>query len=234
MVAERSGQQLDVVATERHTLVNNLLKVPLTLDVAVRVALLNNPRVRHKYARLGIAGAEVYDAGRLSNLRFSVSSLESNVSGEVNQLGFGLVQSFTDLLLLPARSRLAAGEFERAKEQAGRTLLSLAADVEIAFCNLISLQQVEAMRKSVTTAARAAADLARRFFDAGNLSARELAQQLAATATGHAGASQAESEVLAARSALNVLLGFAPDTADWHTHSPNFLRRLTMTMMPQV
>lgn len=217
LVAERSGQQLDAVDAATQPLVDKLLKAPLTVDGAVRVALLNNPRVRHEYARLGIAGAEVYDAGRLSNPRFSVSSLESNVTGEVSQLGFGLVQSFTDLLLLPARSRLAAGEFARAKEQAGQALLSLAADVEIAYCNLVGLQQTAALQRSVATAAQAAADLGQRFFDAGNLSARELAQQRAATATARTRALQAETEVLGARSALNELLGLAPDTADWHT-----------------
>lgn len=122
LVAERSGQQLATADADSKTGVNELLNTALTIDRAVHVALLNNPQVRGEYARLGLASAEVYDAGRLSNPRLSVASLASNVSGQADQLGFGLVQSFTDLSLLPARGRLAAGEFERAKEQAGQAL----------------------------------------------------------------------------------------------------------------
>ena len=117
LVAQRSGQQLDAPDADTLTLVTELLATPLSVDQAVHVALLNNPRVRAEYARLGIAAAEVYDAGRLSNPRLSMDRLVSDVSGQADQAGFGLVQSFTDLLLLPARGRLAAGEFERAKEQ---------------------------------------------------------------------------------------------------------------------
>ncbi len=81
--------------------------------------MLNNPHVRQVYVRLGIAGAKVYDAGRLANPRLSIASLASNASGEDNQLGFELVRSFTDWLLLPARSRavaLAQGQTTRVRE----------------------------------------------------------------------------------------------------------------------
>ena len=217
LVAERSGQQLATADVDRKTWINERLNTVLTVDRAVQVALVNNPQVRGEYARLGIASAEVYDAGRLSNPRLSVASLASNVSGQADQLGFGLVQSFTDLLLLPARSRLAAGEFERAKEQAGQALLSLAAEVELAYCNLVGLQQVASMRLAVASAAQISAALAQRFVDAGNLTAQALAQQTAAAATAHASALQAASEVLVARSVLNALLGLAPDTRDWQT-----------------
>lgn len=217
LVAERSGQQLAAPDAATQTLVTQLLTSPLTAQQAVHVALLNNPRVRAEYARLGFAAAEVYDAGRLSNPRLSVEHLASNVSGQAHQVGFGLVQSFTDLLLLPARTRLAAGEFERAKEQAGVALLNLAAEVEIAYNNLLGLQQLASLRRAIASNAKNSADLALRFMDAGNLTAREWAQQSADAATAAASALQADNEVLLARTTLNELLGLAPATSDWHT-----------------
>lgn len=217
LVAQRSGQQLDAPDADTLTLVTELLAAPLSVDQAVHVALLNNPRVRAEYARLGIAAAEVYDAGRLSNPRLSVDRLVSDVSGQADQAGFGLVQSFTDLLLLPARGRLAAGEFERAKEQAGLALLNLAAEVETAYCELVGLQQVASLSRAVASTAQNSAALAQRFVDAGNLTASAWAQQSADAAAAADSAMQAETEVQVARSVLNEVLGLAPATRDWHT-----------------
>ena len=217
LLAARSGQQLGAPEADKQTLLNDLLSNELSVEQAVHVALLNNPRVRGEYARLGLAAADVYDAGRLSNPRLSVESLASNVSGQADQLGFGLAHSFTDLLLLPARGRLAAGEFERVKEQAGHALLHLAAEVEIAYCNLVGLQQVATLRRAVASTASSAAELAQRFVDAGNLTARMLAQQSADAASARAEALLADDDVLVARSVLNELLGLAPHTGTWST-----------------
>ena len=217
LVAPRSGPSLGATDSDTTALINTLLKAPLSIDDAVHVAWLNNPRVRREYARLGIAAAAVYDAGRLANPRVTVAGLLSNASGAANQVGFGVVQSFTDLLLLPARSRLATGEFERAKEQAGAVLLDLAADVDIAYGKLVGLQQRAALRQVAATTAHTAAELAQRYLEAGNLSALDLAKQRAAAASAQADSLQADSEVAVARSALNELLGLAPTSADWRT-----------------
>ena len=40
---------------------------PVDADVAVQIALLENPRVQSIYSRLGLARADPYDAARLSN-----------------------------------------------------------------------------------------------------------------------------------------------------------------------
>ncbi|MBI2801616.1 MAG: TolC family protein [Gammaproteobacteria bacterium] len=219
LVAERGGRELAAPEQNMSALVGDLLKAPLTADSAVQIALLNNPRVRAEYARLGLAGADVYEAGRLSNPRFSVGALTSNAAGAATQVTFGLAQSFTDLLLLPARSRLAAGEFERAKQTAGRAILNVTADVESAYFNLIGMQQVVAMRVKIASAAQASAELAQRLFDAGNVSARGLAQEQAAASTAQLSVLQVTADTAAARTQLNELLGLGADAPNWQAAS---------------
>jgi hypothetical protein len=57
------------LATKR---VETLLLAPLAADDAVEIALLNNRGLRATYAQLGIAEADLVQAGRLPNPRFSM------------------------------------------------------------------------------------------------------------------------------------------------------------------
>jgi cobalt-zinc-cadmium efflux system outer membrane protein len=188
---------------------------PLTASDAVRIALVNNPGLQAGYARLGFAAAEVYDAGRLSNPTLSASLLIPNVGGEVNQVGFGLVQSFTNLLLLPSRSRFAEGEFERVKQVVGAEVMNLAADTELAYCRLVGAWQLVAMRDAVAKATQVSADLAQQFLDAGNINRLELALEQAAASQAQLDVLQARAEVTVARGALNRLMGLSATEDDW-------------------
>ena len=186
---------------------------PLGVTEVVRIALVNNPDLRAQYAEMGIAAAEVYDAGRLSNPTLSASVLFPHGSGEGDETTFGLAQSFTDLLLIGPRSRLAKGEYERAKLLAGSAVLNLAADAETGYYRLVGAQQVARMRQTIANAAGTSADLAQRFFDAGNITRLELARERAAASQAHLDHLEAQSDVASARAELGGVLGLR--TADW-------------------
>jgi cobalt-zinc-cadmium efflux system outer membrane protein len=204
----------DEVASRRR-LLTEFASRPLIARDAVQLALVNNPGLQAEYARLGFAAADVYDAGRLSNPTLSASVLFTDASGEANQVGFGLVQSFTDLLLLPARGRFAQGEFERAKLLVGTAALNLAADTELAYTRLAAAWQILTMRAAVARAAQASADLAQRFFDAGNINRLELAMEQAADSQAQLDVLDARAEVTLARNALNRLMGLAATEDSW-------------------
>ena len=159
---------------------------------AVRLALLNNPDMKAEYASLGFAAADVYEAGRMANPVLSASVLFPDTGDEANQIGFGLAQDFTDVLLLRSRSRLADGEYARARELIGAKALALAADTEAAHVRVVGSWQLIAMREAVAQAATVSAELAARFHAAGNIGRLELALQQAA-------ASEAKLDVLQAR-----------------------------------
>ncbi|MGH8530766.1 MAG: TolC family protein [Nevskiales bacterium] len=214
---KQRGHELPVQddAQAGHRLLAEITGKPLTARDAIHLALVTNPGLKAEYTRLGFAAADVYDAGRLNNPSLSASVLFPNVSGEANQVGFGLVQSFTDLLLLPARSRFAAGEFERAKFLVGTAALNLAADTELAYTRLAAAWQVLTMREAVAKAAQASADLAQRFFDAGNINRLELALEQAAASQAQLDVLGVRAEVTLARNALNRLMGLAATEDTW-------------------
>lgn len=212
LVGEHHQQLQPTLAVDAAALAT-LLRTPLDTDGAVRVALVNNPGLRAHYAGLGLAAAEVYEAGRLSNPTFSASVLDSSESGQ--QVSFGLAQSFAGLLMLPARKRLAAGEFERAQLEVSHQVLTLAADTEAAWYRSAGAQQIAALRQTIARAAEVSAQLAQSYFDAGNLSRKSLAQEQAAAAEAQAAALDAEAEARGARAELAALLGLPLVRQDW-------------------
>jgi cobalt-zinc-cadmium efflux system outer membrane protein len=200
-------------------LIAELAGKPLTADSAVRIALVNNPRLKAEYARLGIASAEVYDAGRLSNPTLSAAWLDSDETGAADQVTYGLTQSFTDLLLLRSRTRLARGEFARAQQSVGREIQNLAADTEAAYYRLVGAKQVAAMRAAIANAATVSAQLAQRFSDAGNINRLELAQAQAAASESELKRLEAEASLAEARAELNMLLGFTDGQVQWEVEN---------------
>ncbi|WP_444922071.1 TolC family protein [Microbulbifer sp. CnH-101-G] len=187
------------------TLVAELSATPLNADRAMQIALINNPELRGYYAQLNIAAAERYRAGRIGNPIFSASLL----SGEQTQNTYGLMASLSDLITLPTRKRLAAMEFATVQQEVGAELLHLAARAEGAFYRCIAAQQVSVMRGQIAKAADLSWQLARRYFEAGNLTPRDLALAEAAAAEAQVVALQAEETAFAARTELATMLGLS-------------------------
>jgi cobalt-zinc-cadmium efflux system outer membrane protein len=190
-------------------LVAELTAAPLTAEAAVRIALVQSPRLQRTYAQLGFVAAEVYEAGRMSNPRLGFSVLDSNVAGEDDQVTLGLALSFTDLLTLPTRNRLAKADYARFKQALGSEVVELAANVEAAYYRLVGAKQIAALRRRVADAATLSATLADRFRDAGNLTPRDHALEQAAGSEARIHASRADADALAARLELARLLGLA-------------------------
>jgi len=203
------------MAADNEASVATLLAVPLTPERAVSVALVRNPELRIEYARLGLAQADVLEAGRLSNPELSLSALDSNAAGESMRLGFGLVQNFTDLLLLRARSNLARNEMEQEKSRVAERIRSLAVAVNSGAVEAISAAQVAAMRDIIAGAARTSAALAQRFFDAGNINELQLAREQAAATAATLAAESARAHAESRRWALNRLMGLRMDERQW-------------------
>ncbi|ROH85660.1 hypothetical protein ED208_16790 [Stagnimonas aquatica] len=193
-----------------------LLAQPLTPDNAITLALIHSPAVRQTTAQLGLAAADVYDAARIANPVFSASRLTSNDPAAVSaQIGLGIALSFTDLIFLPARSRYAKAQFEAAKLEVGSATLVLASEVQSAWYALAGAEQNATLKTRVAKAAQASADLAQRYFTAGNINQRELALENAAATQAQLSALTAQAEVERARSALNRLMGLPATRDQW-------------------
>lgn len=215
ITAER-GRALPQVADAK-AFTDQALRAPLTADTAVQLALINNPDVRREAARLGFAAAEVYDAGRLANPTFSLTRLagDSSAGANVPQLTFGIAFNFVNLLFLPANTRYAQAQFEAAKLGVASTALDLSAQVEAAWFDAVGDHQLAQMRDAAAKAQRASADLAQRYFDAGNISARERAMEQAAASKAMLAAISARAAAVESRSSLNRLMGLSADQSHW-------------------
>jgi outer membrane protein, heavy metal efflux system len=207
LIAARGGTTPDWPAPERDTAeVSERLRDPLTLEGAVELAFLRNPQIRATYAELGIAESEVLHASRPRNPRIGYVSLDPE-GGGASQITRSVSLGFADLLLLPARTRLARAELERARERIGADLLDLESHVETAWFEYVTAQQVTQMREVVASSADASAKFAQRLHDAGTLPAKALVLELAAATEARVAASRARADSIRARAALAGLLG---------------------------
>ena len=209
LVVER-GYRVD---REAEDLLASLVSTPLSVEGAVTVALINNPELQSSYARLGFGAADVYAAGRIHNPVLSAVSLQPKRGGEGSQTTFGLVASFTELITLGARSRLAEDAHAALRQQTGAEVLAMAASTEKAYYKYVAALQIATLRRRLAQAGALSAALAERFREAGNLSPRELAMERAAASEAGIGALEAEGPVLAARTELASLLGLSTGDA---------------------
>ncbi len=215
LVMARRGLEVAVPLpdNEAHDQTAEWLAAPLTVESAQRIALTRNPQLLAQYARLGLAQAEVYDAARISNPLFSLAWLDGSAGG--TQIGLGLAQNFADVLYLSPRKRRASGELARTQYQVAAELLNLAGQVEGAYYGHVGAIAVFELREALAAAGRASADLAQRFFDAGNLNRLELNREKAAATEARIEADRASARVLEARAVFNKLLGLTDEEDRW-------------------
>ena len=94
--------------------VKRRLAQPLTADDAVQIALLNNPGLQASYAELGIAEADLVQAGRIGNPRYSYMRVKH---GDERKLEWALTFPIMDLLTMNMRQKIEGRRFEQAFRQ---------------------------------------------------------------------------------------------------------------------
>src|SRR5437867_7189332 len=190
--------------------VASLLSRPLTADSAVQIALLNNHNLQATYEDLGIAQAELVEAGLLKN---PVFYFERRLPGQAAEID--LVQEFVDILLLPLRKRIAAAQFEAAKLRVGHEILTTAAEVRAAFYEHQGDQQLVDLRKTVADATERSAETALKMHEAGNLRDLDLASEQATHAQAKIDLAKAQANAVQSREKLNKLIGAFGAQTNW-------------------
>lgn len=194
--------------------VADLLRRPLGADQAVQVALLNNRGLQATYEELGIARAELVQAGLLGNPIFTASTRFPSLGGGPN-VEFSVAQDFLGVFLLPLKGRVAAASFEAAKHRVTGSVLDLAADVRRAYYQYQAAQQTVEMRRTIEHATAVSADAARRLHDAGNISDLDLASEQASHEQAKLDLADAEAQATDSRERLNSLLGLWGEQTQW-------------------
>ena len=170
IASERLGQDVvwqrtDEDAARARDDVQRLLAKELSVGDAVQIALLNNPGLQASYAELGIAEADLVQAGRIGNPRFSY--LHTSQGGE-RKLEWALTFPIIDILTIPLRTKIEDRRFALAKVDAGRRVLEVAAETRRTWYQAVAAQETARYMDQVKDAAEAAAELARRMARAGN------------------------------------------------------------------
>src|SRR6266567_3078826 len=191
--------------------VTSLLSRPLTADSAVQVALLNNHNLQATYEELGIAQADLVEAGLLRNPIFT---FQRRFPGEAMEMD--VLKEFIDIFLLPLRKRIAAAQFEAAKLRVGHEILKTAADVRGAFYEHQGDKQLVDLRKTVAEATERSAETALRMQQAGNLRNLDLATEQASHAQAKIELAKAQSEAVQTREKLNKLMGAFGAQTNWN------------------
>lgn len=194
-------------AEDARRTVSELLARPLDQESAVRIALLNNPSVRQSFQELGIAQAELVQAGLLRNPVLSAAAMPAVGAAASPKYEFDVAASLMDLLLRPARGRIAGAQLEEAKLRSAAAVVTLAADVRAAWLAFAGARQTTQVLEAVVRAADASADFARRLHDAGNLSDLDFTAERALAAQTRTELLRSRADEVAPRERLARLLG---------------------------
>jgi cobalt-zinc-cadmium efflux system outer membrane protein len=214
-VAERSGHLVQwrgrtAEDSAVDQAVRTLLEKELTSEDAVEVALLNNLTLQATYQDLGIAQADLVQAGLLQN---PVLSLERRFTGQAAE--FDVAQDLISLLAMPLRKRVAGARFEVEKRRVGNAVLEIAAETRDAFYMLQAAEQTLEMRRSVAEATAASVDAAKRLHDAGNTNDLDLANERKLAGQARLDLAMAENEAVQARERLTTLMGVWGPATTW-------------------
>jgi outer membrane protein, heavy metal efflux system len=218
-IRDRSGKQIewrkdpadDEVARHIHALVHR----PLTTDSAVQLALLNNRGLQATFEEIGIANANLIEAGLLKNPTFAVSARFPDRPPSATDVEMSIAADFFDVLLIPLRKKVAASELARTKLRVGDEILRLAAEVKTAFYEMQAQQQLLARLRVINETEAAALELSIRQHEAGNIPDLDLANQQATYSQMKLEANQVATAIASSRERLNRFMGLWGDDTDW-------------------
>jgi cobalt-zinc-cadmium efflux system outer membrane protein len=192
--------------------VRRLLQQELTAQAAVQIALLNNRNLQASYESLGVAQANLVEAGLLENPVFSIT-LYSGHAGTITEAS--VVQDFVGVVSLSARKKVGEAAAQRVTLEVANNVVALARQVQVQYFTVVGDAQALELARQVVTAAEAAAELAQRQRSAGNLNRRDQSLQQAFYAQTLLESAQAEAQLASDRERLNRLMGVWGEDTGW-------------------
>ena len=195
--------------------VTSLLARPLSAEDAVQVALFRNTSLQATFEDLGIAQADVVQAGQLRNpdiagfLRFPdspPSGLNWNIGVDIWLL---------DGFLVPIREKLAGVAEEQAIRQVAEEVLRLAAETRAAYYALQANSKAAKTQEELAEISRLASDLSYGQAGAGNVDDLRLAVDTAALQQTGLALIQARSAERTSLERLRRLMGLTDQPVHW-------------------
>jgi cobalt-zinc-cadmium efflux system outer membrane protein len=225
LVEERTGEKTiwergtpeDAEVSRR---VAELLKHDLTERAAVQIALLNNPELQAAYEELGVAQADLVQAGLLKNPSLDLSIRFPETAAAILNPNVELVMEFLGIFFLPMRKKLAEAQFESAQLRLANEVFQVTGKVRQQLYTLQAAQQLVELRRKIVQAAAVAAGLAERQRKAGNIGELELETQRGAHEQARLDLAREELELELDRERLTRLLGLWGPQTEWKISAP--------------
>jgi len=196
--------------------IQTILQRELTADAAVQIALLNNPGVQEIFEGIGIAQADLVEAGLFSNPVFELFFRLPEKKDLVTNIEYTITSSFIDLFLIPIRVRVAQAELEQVTQRVTDEVLNLAFEVEQTFYELQAAQQRAKCLLSIVELAGIHSQLVSRQQFVGNVNKLDFQQIQARYLESKLEMARIQNEIICLKEKLNRLLGFCGDV-QWQT-----------------
>lgn len=198
--------------TERSDLsrrVGDLLKQPLAADEAVQVALLNNGDLQAAFEELGISEADMVQASRLPNPKFTLRDSHQAAQYDIEQT---LTFNVLSLATVPYAKAVERRRFEQTQSEVLLVIVELAARTRAAYTTAVAAGESARYWRQVKDSADAGAELANRMVAAGNWNQLDQAREQGFYAEATQGLDRAQLAAAEAREELTQLLGLSDPT----------------------
>ena len=196
--------------------IDALLAKPLELDGAIRIALERNRHLQARFDELGIAASQIAEATVLPPLEID-ANYKWAIGGGSGEVELTAVQDVLDVIQLGQRRGIANAELRGARARAVAATVQLAAEVEMAFYDMVAAVQERELVQTAFDAAAASADLVERQHAAGNATDLQLAREQEQRERMRVDVARAEKLIAERHARLGALLGLGKEQSSWTT-----------------
>ena len=217
-------KKADPAATVAAT--RELLRKPIAVEDAVQIALLNNAGLKASVAELGISEADLVQAGRLPNPRFTYSNRRN---GDLTTIDRTVMVSVMSLLTMPLAQQVAGRQYETMQLQVATEVVRLAGETRRAWFLAVAAQESVKYFEQVKLAAEAASELATDMARIGNFNKLAQMREQVFHADATSQLAKAKLAAIVERERLTRLLGLAG--ADLAYQLPERLPELPVGMV---
>ena len=196
--------------------VRELLSRPLTADSAVEIALVRNPALLVELEDLGIAQADLVQAGLLHGIHVGGGPRFPLTGPSAVGYEFDAGLNFIEALLIPLRKKAARAHLRETTLRVANAVIELDVHVRQAYYDAVAAEQLLELYRAVAELSEAAAELARRQAQtgvAGTMNELERSELEAAEAAARIAYQHAHVHVVESREHLVRMLGLFGDAA---------------------
>lgn len=204
--------------------VKALLAQRMDVEKAVQIALFNNKSLQASYYQLGISEADVVQAGRLPNPKFSMLYTRNDGDYKIEQI---LTFNIFSLLTMPKMQEIERQRFVQTQKKTAFEVIKVANHTRIAYFNAVAAKEQVRYSEQVKESAEASAEFARRMLKAGNFNKLQQVREQSFYADAALDYGKANNKQVSAYEALSRLLGVSVDQLNLEERLPDLPKSIT-------